>query len=67
MTRQQLDIAEPFFSVSMVSNETSLRITDRTIVLNLADGPIRIREQKLGSLQSVIVRDTERSRVSNGV
>ena len=59
MTIQKLDIAEPFFSVSMVSNEANLTITGRTIVLNLADSSIRIREQTLGSLQSVILRDTE--------
>ena len=67
MTIQQLDIAEPFFSVSMVSHEASLTITGRTIVLNLADSPIRIREQTLGSLQSVILRDTEIETVQHAI
>ena len=53
MTIQKLDIAEPFFSVSMVSHEASLTITGRTIVLNLADSPIRIREQTADSPASV--------------
>ena len=67
MTIQKLDIAEPFFSVSMVSHEASLTITGRTIVLNLADSPIRIREQTLGSLQSVILRDTEIETVQHAI
>lgn len=67
MTVQQLDIAEPFFSVSMISDETSLRITGRTIVLNLADSPICIREQTLGSLQSVILRDTDIKDVQHAI
>ena len=67
MTIQKLDIAEPFFSVSMVSHEARLTITGRTIVLNLADSPIRIREQTLGSLQSVILRDTEIETVQHAI
>ena len=59
MTRQKLDIAEPFFSVSLVSDEASLLINGRTILLNLSDSPIRIRKQKLDSLQSVILCDTD--------
>ena len=67
MTVQKLDIAEPFFSVSMVSHEASLNITGRTIGLNLADSPIRIREQTLGSLQSVILRDTDIENVQHAI
>ncbi|NBR03904.1 MAG: hypothetical protein EBT94_12430, partial [Alphaproteobacteria bacterium] len=67
MTVQKLDIAEPFFSVSMVSHEASLNIIGRTIVLNLADSPIRIREQTLGSLQSVILRDTDIENVQHAI
>ena len=67
MTIQNLDIAEPFFSVSMVNDEASLKITGRTIVLNLADNPIHIREQTLGSLQSVILRDTEIETVQHAI
>ena len=67
MTVQKLDIAEPFFSMSMVSHEASLNITGRTIVLNLADSPIRIREQTLGSLQSVILRDKDIGNVQHAI
>lgn len=67
MTIQNLDIAEPFFSVSMISDEASLTITGRTIVLNLSNLPIRIREQTLGSLQSVILRDTQIETVEHAI
>ena len=67
MTIQNLDIAEPFFSVSMISNEASLTITGRTIVLNLSNNPIRIREQTLGSLQSVILRNTQIEAVEHAI
>ena len=67
MTRQKLDIAEPFFSVSLVSDEASLLINGRTILLNLSDSPIRIREQKLDSLQSVILCDTDIQNVERSI
>ena len=67
MTIQNLDIAEPFFSVSMISDEASLTITGRTIVLNLSNIPIRIREQTLGSLQSVILSDTRIETVEHAI
>ena len=58
MTIQTLDIAEPFFTVRLISDEARLEIVGKAIVLNLADRAIRIREQKLSSLQSVILKDT---------
>ena len=67
MTLQKLDIAEPFFSVSLVSDEASLLINGRTILLNLSDSPIRIREQKLDSLQSVILCDTDILNVKHSI
>lgn len=67
MTIQNLDIAEPFFSVSMISDEASLTITGRTIVLNLSNLPIHIREQTLGSLQSVILTDTQIETVEHAI
>ena len=67
MTLRRLDIAEPFFCVSMIRDETSLRIGDRTIVLNLSDTPLRIRKQTLGSLQSVILRETDIENVQHAI
>lgn len=59
MTTQTLDIGEPFFTLRIVKDEDAHPITGKTIVLNLGDRPIRIREQALGSLQSVILQNTE--------
>ena len=59
MSVQTLDIGEPFFTLRLLRGEASHRIGGKTIALNLADMPIRIRELKLDSLQSVILKDTE--------
>ena len=67
MTIQQLDIADPFFSVSIVADEPDLCITGRTIVLNIADSPIRIHQQTLPGLQSVILRDTNIEGVQHAI
>lgn len=72
MAITSIDIAEPFYGVRFLSNEKSIPIKDKTIVLNLAETPILIEDQKLGSLQSVIVADTtllgvERAVIVDGV
>lgn len=59
MSIQTLDIGEPFFTLRLLHSEASHRIGGKTIALNLADTPIRVREQKLDSLQSVILKDTD--------
>jgi hypothetical protein len=58
MTVDTLDFAEPFFTVRHLTGEADYRIGDKTIVLNLAERPIRIQDQSLGHLQSVIVAKT---------
>ena len=55
MPVQTLDIAEPFFTLRLIRDEARHEITGKTIVLNLSETPIRIREQSLGALQSVIL------------
>lgn len=72
MTVTPIDIARPFYDLRFISGERSVEIQSKAIVLNLAETPIRIEEQKLGSLQSVIVADTtllgvERAVIVDGV
>ena len=67
MTIQSLDIAEPFFTLRILQDEVSHRIDDKTIALNLSDTPIRVREQTLGPLQSVILKDTDIHDVAHAV
>jgi hypothetical protein len=58
VTISTLSFAEPFFTVQYLENEQSYPICGKTIVLNIADLPILIEGQSLGSLQSLVVRDT---------
>lgn len=50
-----LDIAEPFFSVKHVRNQSVLPINAKTIVLNLGETALSIQQQTLASLQSCVV------------
>lgn len=59
MPIQTLDIAEPFFTLRYIVEEPRYEVSGKVILLNLADTPIRIREQALGPLQSVVVADVE--------
>ena len=54
MSIEQLDFAEPFFPVTLIEDESEIAVSGKSIVLNLAEKPIRIQEQKLGHLQSAI-------------
>ena len=58
MPIQTLDIAEPFFSIRIVTDERSYPVDGKVIFLNLSETPVRIREQSLGALQSVVLADT---------
>ena len=67
MSIETLDIGEPFFTLRMLKDEPSYMISGKTIALNLADEPIRVREQSLGSFQSVILKDTEIKDVKHAI
>ncbi len=67
MTIETLTIGDPFFQVRILKDETSFPISNKTIALNLSSDPIRVREQTLGELQSVILRDTEMKNVTHAV
>ena len=67
MTIETLTIGDPFFQVRILKDETFYPISNKTIALNLSSDPIRVREQTLGELQSVILRDTEMKNVRHAV
>ncbi len=67
MSIETLTIGDPFFTVRILKNETSYPIADKTIALNLSADSVRVREQVLGQLQSVILRDTEMKTVTHAV
>lgn len=58
MPIETVQIGEPFFKLSHVSDETEYNIGDRAIVLNLAESPIMIEDQALAPLQSAIFANT---------
>jgi hypothetical protein len=57
MPIETLDIAEPFFTLRLITDEDSHAIKGRAIVLNLAETPVQIMDQTLSALTSVIVQD----------
>ncbi len=67
MSIETLTIGDPFFTVRILENENSYPIGDNTIALNLSARPIRIREQALGELQSLILKNTEMRNVAHAV
>jgi hypothetical protein len=67
MTVQPLDIADPFFSVSIIRDKRRFSITGKTIVLNLSKIQILVRGQKLGELQSAILCDTDIEEIDHAI
>ena len=67
MSIENLTIGEPFFKIKLLKNEPSYQIEGKTIVLNLEQQPIAVREQTLGALQSVILKDTTIQNVEHAV
>ena len=67
MSIETLNIGDPFFVIRVLRDEASHRISGKTIVLNLSDNAVRVREQTLGALQSVILKNTEMQDVAHAV
>ena len=58
MTVEALEFAEPFFTVRLLKDEASFQIFERSILLNLAEKPIRVQDQKIDYLNSAILTNT---------
>ena len=54
MSIQTFNLAEPFFTVSVIEDEAELLISDKSILLNLSSEDIKIEAQHLAHLQSAI-------------
>ena len=67
MSITQLNFAEPFFTVQHLEGLAQHTITERVILLNLAESPIQLENQQLGYLQSAIVADTTLLQVERAV
>ncbi|MCX7026471.1 MAG: hypothetical protein NT061_03055 [Spirochaetes bacterium] len=55
MSTRALDFVEPFFSVKYLLGEKEYPIGKKSIVFNLAQQPIKIRQQGLGFFKSTLV------------
>lgn len=67
MSIEKLDFVEPFFTVNYLVDEDSFRVEERCILINLSEYPIRIENQKLGFLQSVVVTNIAVNEVKRGL
>ena len=67
MPIRALPIADPFFVTRIVKGEKVVEIGDKSIVLNLSQTPIRVREQTLGPLQSAVLVNTVITGVAHAV
>ena len=67
MSILSIDIGEPFFTLRLIEAEASFPISGKVILLNLADHPLTIKDQKLPSLSSVIVKDTDITNVTRAL
>ena len=67
MSIEILDFVEPFFTVNYLVDEDSFRVEERCILINLSEHPIRIENQKLGFLQSVVVTNIAVNEVKRGL
>ena len=67
MPQQTVNIAEPFFTLRLVKDESSHAITGKTIALNIGESPIAIREQTLKPLQSVVLQNTEMENIEHAI
>lgn len=67
MTITPLSIGDPFFQVRILKSEAAYDITGKTILLNLSDAPVRVREQSLGALQSAVLVGTKAENIDHAV
>lgn len=67
MNETRLQIAEPFFGIVHLDEVPDYEVQGSAIILNLAESPIRILEQSLGYLQSVVVTDVRLQGIKRAV
>ncbi|MCY3674185.1 MAG: hypothetical protein OXH65_13165 [Paracoccaceae bacterium] len=55
MAIEHIEIATPFLGLRYVTDESTLEVKNRSIVLNVSTKPVRVEEQCLNHLQSAIL------------
>ena len=67
MSIEILEFAKPFFTVRYLLTEKEYLVSEKSIVINLSEQPIKIQGQKLEFFQSVIVTNTTLCEVERSV
>jgi len=67
MPVETLPIADPFFATCIARTEGTVKIGEKSIVLNLSQSPLHVREQSLGPLQSTVLVNTVIKNVEHAV
>lgn len=67
MSIETLTIGDPFFTIRILRDEQEYAVGGKTIFLNLSDAPVCVREQTIGALQSVILKDTSAKGIVHAV
>lgn len=62
-----LAIGDPFFTIHLIEQAPRHSINAKTIVLNIGDRPIRVREQSISPLSSFVLVNTEIQDVERAV
>lgn len=62
-----LAIGDPFFTIRLIEQAPRHSINAKTIVLNIGDRPIRVREQSISPLSSFVLVNTEIQDVERAV
>ena len=67
MSIKQLKFAEPFFKVKYLADESEYDVGHKSIIVNASELPIRIHNQNLGFLQSVVVTNVTIGNIQKGI
>ena len=59
MPVETVEIGEPFFGITLLSDERRFEVKGRAIALNIGSRPLRVASQCVFPLRSVILQDTE--------
>ncbi len=67
MTIETLDIGEPFFGLRMIEHEAGFDVKGRAIVLNLGSQRLRVEDQSIPPLSSVILQNARLQHIERAV
>ena len=67
MSIQELVFSQPFFRSQYVEKESSVAVTERTIVLNLSEQPLGVQQQVLQQFESVMIMNTQAVNVERAI